>query len=65
MSLWFYTILLPKAEAEAIDFSEQLSVQFNNKHRKSSKEKKMKNEWLTMPTLTKENVIFDAKLSPG
>ena len=25
----------------------------------------MKNEWLTMPTLTKENVIFDSKLSPG
>ena len=25
----------------------------------------MKNEWLIMPTLTKENVIFDTKLSPG
>ena len=27
--------------------------------------KKMKNEWLTMPTLIKENVLFDSKLSPG
>ena len=27
--------------------------------------KKMKNKWLTMPTLTKENFIFDSKLSPG
>ena len=26
---------------------------------------KMKKEWLTMPTLTKENFIFDSKLSPG
>ena len=42
VSLRFYIILLPKAEAKAIDFSEQLSVQFNNKHRKPSK--KMKNE---------------------
>ena len=45
VSLRFYTILLPKAEAEAIDFSEQLSVQFNNKHRKSREknEKRMIN----------------------
>ena len=27
--------------------------------------KNMKNEWLAMFTLTKENVIFDSKLSPG
>ena len=27
--------------------------------------KKMKKKWLTMPTLTKENVIFDSKLSAG
>ena len=24
----------------------------------------MKNEWLNIPTFTKENVIFDSKLSP-
>ena len=43
--LRFYTILLPKAEAKAIDFSEQLSVQFNNKYRKSREknEKRMIN----------------------
>ena len=27
--------------------------------------KKTKHEWLTMPTLTKQNVIFDSKLSPS
>ena len=27
--------------------------------------KKMRNEWLTMPTLTKEKVFFKKKLSPG
>ena len=40
-------------------------VQFNNKHRKPSQKKKKKNEWLNMPPLTKEKVIFDSKLSPG
>ena len=45
VSLRFYIILLPKAEGKAIYFSEQLSVQFNNKHRKPSKktEKPMMN----------------------
>ena len=43
--LLFYTILLPKAEAKAIDFSDKLSVQFKNEHRKPSKknEKQMIN----------------------
>ena len=32
---------------------------------RAKKKKKMKNEWLTNPTLTTENAIFDSKLSPG
>ena len=41
----FYTTLLPKAEAKTIDFSDKLSVRFNNKPRKPSKkyEKQMIN----------------------
>ena len=30
-----------------------------------NQENKMKNEWLTMPTLIKENVLFDSKISSG
>ena len=43
--LRFYTILLPQAEVKAIDFSDELSVQFNNKHRKKNEkdEKRMIN----------------------
>ena len=43
--LRFYTVLLPKAEAKAIDFSEQLLVQFDNKHCKlrEKNEKRMIN----------------------
>ena len=44
-----YTILFPKAEVKAIDFSDQLLIQFNNKHGKTNEkdEKRMINHAYT------------------
>ena len=55
-SVWYATsILLPKAEVKAIDFSDCRSNLTINIVRGA---KKMRNEWLTMPTLTTENLFF-------
>ena len=60
--LRFCTILLPKAEAKTIFL---INCRSNLTINIVKRGKEMKNEWLTMPTLTKENFIFDSKLSPG
>ena len=61
--LRFYTICFWKLKLKRLIFlincRSSLTIKIVNRA------KKMKNEWLTMPTLTKENVIFDFKLSPG
>ena len=61
--LQFYTILLLKAELRPLIFLincwSNLTINIVNWA------KKTKHEWLTMPTLTKENVICDSKLSPS
>ena len=58
-TLFYFEKLKPRRLIFLINCRSNLTINIVNRA------KKMKNEWLTMPTLTKENVIFDFKLSPG
>ena len=61
-TLFCFRKLRPTRLSFLINCLSNLTINIVNR---TDKKKKMKSEWLTMPTLTKENVIFDSKLSPG
>ena len=63
MPLRFYSIFLRNLKSKRLIFL--INCRCNLTINIVSRAKKMRNEWLTMPTLTKENVFLDSNLSPG